>query len=55
VMHKTDATAAGVSGPHRISVDVFAIFYRYRYGFASDNALLTTQYPRLVIQITDVG
>jgi len=31
------------------SVDVFVICNRYRYGFAGDNALLTPQYPRLVI------
>jgi hypothetical protein len=30
----------------KISVNVFAICYRCRYGFASDDALLTTQYVR---------
>jgi hypothetical protein len=30
----------------KISVDAFAICYRYRFGIASDDALLTTQYAR---------
>jgi hypothetical protein len=30
----------------KISVNVFAICYRCRYGLASDDALLTTQYVR---------